>query len=101
MKSRSFGFSGRNCLMTSKFDTSIPGISSGGSRKKSPLGPPLPRHTERRRTPPTPHHHTQPKSLQDGDLPLQTPAERKADQMEFIEAERVEQVEIVHDVVMN
>ena len=37
----------------------------------------------------------------DGELRRQEAAEREADQPELVEAERVEQVEIMHDVVVH
>ena len=97
MKSRSLGFSGKYGLITSKFDTSSDGICSGGMVKKSPFGLLLAAQAGR----PDQHEPLNPVAVLDRKLRRQPAAKREADQPEFVETERVEQVEIMHDVVMH
>ena len=83
--------------MTSKFETSSEGICSGGKLKQVALRPLLATQSGR-------SHQHQPLNAVDrarGKISRQPSAQREADQPEFVEAKRVEKIEIMHDVVVH
>src|ERR1700722_15858839 len=106
MKSRS-GASGRYGLITSKFDTSSSGIFSGGRLSTSPVGRVLPRRpagpTNHSPSPARPDQHQpfDPPAMLHGEFCRQPSTEGEADQAKLVDAERVEQVEVMHDIIMH
>jgi len=82
--------------MTSKFDTSIDGISPRKPEKVALWGP-LPCRAGRR---PDEDKAMYPMAVLHREVRASRPPSENPDQMKLIEAERIEQVEIVHDVVM-
>ena len=96
MKSRS-GLAGSRFFSTSKFDTSRPGTSSPGTARMSIIGCFGIDHAGRRDQ----------RELLDavpvlaGEFRREIAAERQPDQIEAVELEHVEQLEVVHDVVVH